>query len=287
MLTESQRLDPSGGTLLHLALCHRREGKSATAWAEFHQALSAARRDGRADREVAARDQIAELEPRLSRLIVILAASAADTEVKRDGTILGLPQMGTPVPVDPGEHTVTASAAGRKPWSTTVHLADSTTITVTVPELDPPEASLLPTRSGPEEAASPSVLPDSPLPTLMATSRARDRQITAAIVVGSVGVATLGLGSYLGLRAWSKRDASDAHGNCVGNSCPEAGYDLRRDAQTAGTEATAAFISASVLLGTSVALWVSAPRAGVPRNGVAISPMVTAGTSGMAVRGAW
>src|SRR5687768_15625872 len=34
----SQKLDPGGGTLLFVALCHKEVGKVATAWAEFNQA---------------------------------------------------------------------------------------------------------------------------------------------------------------------------------------------------------------------------------------------------------
>ena len=59
--TKSQQLDPSAGTFINLALCHESEGKVATAWAEFNEALSQAVKDGRADREQAARDHIGAL----------------------------------------------------------------------------------------------------------------------------------------------------------------------------------------------------------------------------------
>src|SRR4051812_19591407 len=39
-LEESLRLWDRGDTVLNLALCHRLQGKTATAWAEFDKALS-------------------------------------------------------------------------------------------------------------------------------------------------------------------------------------------------------------------------------------------------------
>src|SRR5262245_2520720 len=53
---ESHRLDPSGGTILNLALCHEQEGKLARSWSEFNEAIAFARRDYRADRESEARE---------------------------------------------------------------------------------------------------------------------------------------------------------------------------------------------------------------------------------------
>ena len=71
-LAESQRLDPGGGTLLNLALCHELEGKTATAQSEFKEALGQAARDGRADREELAKEHLAALEKRIIRIQVVV-----------------------------------------------------------------------------------------------------------------------------------------------------------------------------------------------------------------------
>src|SRR5437016_4621333 len=96
-LVESQRLDPGGGTLLAIALCHEGEGKTATAWADFNIALTEARKDKHANREAAATDHIKALDAKLTKARIVVAKKIDGLEVRRDGTLVGEAQWGTPL----------------------------------------------------------------------------------------------------------------------------------------------------------------------------------------------
>src|SRR5687768_3323445 len=50
-LAESHRLDPALGTLINLALCHERQGRTATAMTELHEALATAKEKGQTERQ--------------------------------------------------------------------------------------------------------------------------------------------------------------------------------------------------------------------------------------------
>jgi hypothetical protein len=119
---ESQRLDPGGGTLLNLAVCHELEGRTATAWSEFHDALAMAGKDGRKDREDLANTHIADLAPRLVRIVVHVppALAARRPVVAIDGSELQQAAWETTFPIDPGEHRVTMTLPASEPWSTVV-----------------------------------------------------------------------------------------------------------------------------------------------------------------------
>jgi tetratricopeptide (TPR) repeat protein len=111
-LKESQRLDPGGGTLLNLASCHAGEGKTALALDEFREALSTATKDGRKDREQIARSNIEKLEREVPRVTVIVPHPVSGIEVRLDNTPLVQAAWGVGMPVDPGSHTVMATATG-------------------------------------------------------------------------------------------------------------------------------------------------------------------------------
>ncbi|HVM69885.1 MAG TPA: hypothetical protein VM204_08635 [Gaiellaceae bacterium] len=150
-LAESQRLDPGGGTLLNLALCHEKEGRSGTAYLEMKSAAAQAAKDARKDREKIANEHIGYLTSRVPRLAVHVAREEASLEVKVDGTILRKPAWDLLTVIDPGAHVIEAAAPGRAPFRQSVTLVEGEQRTVEVPPLeaaDPASAAAAPSPSG-------------------------------------------------------------------------------------------------------------------------------------------
>src|SRR3954454_4731648 len=71
-LEQSERVDPAIGTLLYLAECYEKSGRSASAWATFREASSAARAAGQAERARVGQERAARLEPALVRLTIMV-----------------------------------------------------------------------------------------------------------------------------------------------------------------------------------------------------------------------
>lgn len=109
---ESQRLDPAAGTLMNLAACEEKIGKLASAWQHWKEAIDSLARD---DNRIAfARSRVDDLEKHLSWLAVALAPGTDPRAVvMRDSVELGKASQGVPLPVDPGDHSVTVIAPGR------------------------------------------------------------------------------------------------------------------------------------------------------------------------------
>jgi hypothetical protein len=177
---ESYRLDPATGTLLNLASCHETERKYATAWLEFSRAVAFARRDRRQDRVQFAQEHLAALEPKLSYLTVVVpvASDVPGLDVRVDGVPVHRAARGVSTPVDPGSHTVEASAPGRKPWSQPITIPeDATNVTVLSPTLEPSSPTVVPA-SEPSQAAVPT---HRPIPTSVYVSGA----VTLALAAGA------------------------------------------------------------------------------------------------------
>lgn len=235
-LAESHRLQPGGGVVLALAICHEGQGKLASAWSDYREALALALRDKRKDREDAARSKISELEPRISRLTI----RATNMNVTLDGVALSAASLGTAIPIDGGTHFIGASADG--------HVSRKTEITVGA-EKDRKEVELPPLEV--ETAAKVSKLepkvaqPSAPPP---------ERHASAVpYVIGGAGLVALGVGGYFGLSAIGKR--KDVSAACPDDLCTDpAMVDRNGEAKRAATLSNIAIGIGLVAVGTAVVL---------------------------------
>jgi serine/threonine-protein kinase len=257
-LEESQRLEGGIGTMLYLAECYERLGRIATAWALFREAASAAGAEGQADRAGAGAARAQALEPRLPKLTLRALSQASEgLEVTRNDVPVQASLFGIAVPVDPGEHTIEASAPGRLPWSTVVAIQEGAALSVEVPALETDPNAAVAEAPLPGEVEVTLASSDQPLPPRSSW------QPTLGIVVGAAGLVAIGVGSYFGLRAISKKDDADARCEAAGTPgaiCADArGVSLNDEAQDAATIANVLVIGGAALAVTGAVLYLTAP----------------------------
>jgi hypothetical protein len=242
-LEASQKLDPGVGTMLNLADCHEKNGKTASAWAQFREAISAAHQAGSFEREEIARTRAHDLEAKLSYL-TIETWKGQTVQVTRDDEPIDAAVLGTAIPVDPGSHVISASAAGKRSWSTTVKVGEAGDhVSVAVPILPDGE----PDSTGTFASGGNSGTKD-------AVAAPSNTQRIVAVVVGGVGVVGLGIGTVFGLNAASKW--SDAKASCD-HTCNDG---LADDAKSSATISTIGFAVGIAGIAGGLALWLTAPK---------------------------
>lgn len=270
-LLSSIAQEKSVGALFNLGVCYESVHRPASAWVRFKAAEAVAHEKGDA-REVAASARARLLEPQLSRIVVSVSAAAdlPALEVKRDGAVLPRAEWGMPTPVDPGAHSIEATAPGKKPWSTQVSARESggdlsSVVVAPLADLESASSTSSPARS---------------------TSSARDQshglgaQKVGAIGAVSAGAVGVGLGVVMALGAKSKNGDSKAHCSNPSdpNACDAVGVGLRNDAKSSADIATIAFLAGGVALAAGATLWLTSKRS---RTTMGIGP------SGLGVKAVW
>jgi hypothetical protein len=250
-LAESQRLDPHVGTLLNLAACRALEGRTATAWAQYNEAKAQAARAGRADNEAFAATQLRALEPRLARVRIVATRPPAGLVVSLDGQALEAGALGTPLPVDPGTHTLVASAAGFQSQSTPFQAREATSSTFVVPALTPVAAATPEASAPPPPLAPPIEAPQETPPS------GRSGLGPLVWTLGGVAVAGIGVGSVFGVLAFVRN--SDANGQCPHLACTPAGLQADSDARTNALVSTVAFVVGGVAAAGAILVWAFSP----------------------------
>ena len=246
-LKESLALDPMSGTLLNLADCLTKQGKTATAWARFRNAAELAHTQGKADQAAEATRRAGELEAQLSYLTIKVPQPVPGIEVKRGDITVGRGLFGVAVPVDPGQVRIVASAPGYKTVQINVEIgAREDKQVVTIPKLEQSKQSA--PSAEPAAPAAPEDRPTTPPPDSDAWHGPR----ALPWIVGGVGAAALLTGGVFGVLAL--RSNSDAQDLCPSHrGCSSAALDAadRRD-----REAMIANVGVGVgVVGLGVATW--------------------------------
>lgn len=263
-LEESYRLDPLAGVLLNMAVCHEKQGRTATAWGEFKEALALAKIDRREDRERLAEEHIESLEPQLARVRIVVPDDARvdGLVVFRDDVELPEAAWDTPVPVDPGDHVIRAAAPGHLPREQTVTAVAATVIDV---ELSPLAREPLPEPVVVVPAPAPAPPPaPRPLPPPSVRYEPTPWPAVGWLLIGvgtASGIAAAGLGIH------ALVTEADAAERCSDNTCPDRdSLNLSNEAQRSAIAADVALAVAGGLAVAGVLVLVVAPAE------VAVSP---------------
>jgi tetratricopeptide (TPR) repeat protein len=254
----SQQLDPGLGTMLNLAECYEKTGRTASAWAEYREAIPLARAAGSKARQDLATERAQALQERLSTLTIRAMTGDDDSahlEIRRDGVPVQPAELGAPIPVDPGEHLIEVTAPGKQTWSSKVLVgADAAKVQVDIPKL---EAAI--SDAPPPAAPAPAAATTDTAPPPAAPKSSGSAQRTAGLISAGVGVVGVGLGTVFGLQA--SGNWSDAKEECQAYpyECSQKGLDLRSDAKSQATLSTVGFIAGGALLGLGAVLYFTAP----------------------------
>ena len=210
-------LYPSGlGALRNKAVCERGLGLVAAAMRDFREVARRAPLDPNPSKQLWAKhaaDEADKLEKRVPRVMIAATGAPPGTTIALDGITLPEAALGAPLPVDPGEHVLTARAPGHLDERRVFSVAERDDLKLAV-DLRP-------------------------IPKPMPLPEATRSYVGPAVTLGA-GLVVSGVGVSLGLFARAERDdACDTSARPY--RCHDAeGLDRARSLATASTIVTAA-----------------------------------------------
>jgi hypothetical protein len=229
----------------HIATCEEKLGKLVVALGGYELALSDA--EGMQPEFIAEVEAaIAQLKGRIPKLVIQRGEGADAASIELDGVTLGNSSIGVETAVDPGPHTVSATAPGRARYTQTVTISETETHALSV-TLEPLVTDAPP--PPPPVAEQPPV-----------TEEPKLKYGITPYILGGVGAASLitsGVFFYLNQSA-----VSDLEDRCPDHDCSKLEKDAWSSAQddydSAKTKEVVAWVSGGVgvaALGAGVALY--------------------------------
>ena len=258
MFERAEAVHVTIGVLLNLGDCYEKVGRLASARSKFEDAEVASRAAGDS-RESYARERVASLDGRTPKLRVEASSLGrlAGAELRLDGKQLPQSQWATAIALDPGPHTLDATAPHKKAWSVTFNLETSTTMRV--PLLD--------------DAFAPGAAEDATgvRPSLW------DAHHLVPLSLLAASAASLGLGIFFGLQSQSEDDSRARLVNTLKMTSPpmnsplcpasgslnrtcDAARSARDDRNRDGALSDASYVAAGIFAVGTVASWLLLPK---------------------------
>lgn len=235
----SYDLDVQVGTLMALAACHVEIGKTASAWGEYNEAASLARRQNKDALADEAQKSAAELRPRLSQLKVTIDHKLPDMTVTLDGKVVPRGALAAELPLDPGTHVLRAEAPRHEDFEKEISVPTGpSTTTVRIPALKALTA------------------PDPGQKTVYIDKGLNDNEVIG-YTLGALGIAGVLLGTVFGIVATVETNNADE--NCINRFCTQEGLDGHDRALAFAHISTISFAVGGAGIATGLILILTAP----------------------------
>lgn len=278
------------GTMLHLADCYDKLGRTASSWALFEEVASMAKLSGD-NRESIAAARAAELESRLSLVYLKFAAPPAPAAPPKDLRVtigeskIPSAMWNSPIPLDPGAHRIEVVANGYEVWTLSLVVAPGPSLRhVTIPQL----VALAPTKPAVAARKAPIRIEVLPAPTKREPTPSSAPRVLGYIS-GALGLVGLGITGYLGYRAF--QDQQDSLDQCRAsdpNLCTPEGVERRQDAIRFARAANVSAVAGGACLVLGTTLLIVSPSASSHGSGATTPLDFTAfATPTVSVRRDW
>lgn len=259
-LVESLRLDSQLKTLVNIADCEEMLGQLTQAQKHWILARDQASLQGDQTLHAEAEKRLSALEARMPRLTINVAGPKPEgLEVRRNNVLLGAVALGTPLPADPGQHSVVVSAPGHQDARFEVSLAEKDSKTIEVRPGPPLSAS----SEAPATAAAPAGPSSSPLVQSEGSAGPADagNRFWNGQRIAAVGAAGLGVVGFA-VAGWSWSQAGAKHDDALAlceTSCGRDAQSKQEEAVSSAKLSTAMLIAGGVLVAGGAVLWLTAP----------------------------
>jgi hypothetical protein len=251
---ESFETDPALGALMNLADCLERDGRVASAYGRWGEAVELAGRKND-DRLSFARSRRDALKPKLSFVTIQVAGQGQGLDIYRGNTKVAPGAYGSQLPTDPGETLIQVVRGDSVLWERKVVLkeAEATSVVVDLGEIarvNPPPVKRRVDKSEGGRATG------------EATESFWGTQRVAGLVVMAVGVAGAAVGFTFGGLAMSERD--EVNEQCTAGTdryCTTDGQDAVDTATQFADASTYTLVASGVIAAVGLTVFVTAPSA--------------------------